>query len=459
MQEDFKSLKPEQLDALKTILSGVVSCAPEFADWFDGKKIDEITFCEYMLRKKERKCIHGRLYDLDGEIEDDTVRKEILEEIRPYQKSNVAKTVDRILNTLKLMCQCDMPPVREDRIHFRNGTYHLDGSFTEVKEWTMNRLPVRYNPDAPAPERWLSFLDDLLEKEDIPVLQEFMGYAMIPSNRGQKMLLMIGKGGEGKSRIGRVLRALLGDNMNTGSIQKLENDRFNRADQEGKLLFMDDDMRTEALPSISNIKSIVTMEDKIDLERKGKQSVQGYLYVRIICFGNGSLKSLHDQSYGFYRRQILLITKDRPADRKDDRYLGDKLIREAEGIVLWCLEGLQRLVKNGFEFSISDRAKQNLEELMENENNIISFLNSSGYVRREKATYASSRQLYIAYRKWCDDNLEKPRAENTFKKYLNENARSLGLTYDKNLPGENGKTVRGFRGIHVLINTKQYRFF
>ena len=147
---------------------------------------------------------------------------------------------------------------------------------------------------------------------------------------------------------------------------------FNRADQEGKLLFMDDDMRTEALPSTSNIKSIVTMEDKIDLERKGKQSVQGYLYVRIICFGNGSLKSLHDQSYGFNRRQILLITKDRPADRKDDRYLGDKLIREAEGIVLWCLEGLQRLVKNGFEFSISDRAKQNLEELMENENNIIS---------------------------------------------------------------------------------------
>ena len=135
-------------------------------------------------------------------IEDYTVRKEILEEIRPYQKSNVAKTVDRILNTLKLMCQCDMPPVREDRIHFRNGTYHLDGSFTEDKEWTMNRLPVRYNPDAPAPERWLSFLDDLLEKEDIPVLQEFMGYAMIPSNRGQKMLLMIGKGGEGKSRSG-----------------------------------------------------------------------------------------------------------------------------------------------------------------------------------------------------------------------------------------------------------------
>lgn len=232
MQEDFKSLKPEQMEALKTLLNGVSVGNPEFADWYDGKKIDEIALCEYMLRKKERKCIHGKFYDLDGEIEDDTVRKEILEEISPYQKSNVAKMVDRILNTLKLICQCEAPPVREDRVHFRNGTYHLDGSFTEIKEWSMNRLPVRYNPNAPVPERWLAFLDDLLDKEDIPVLQEFMGYAMIPSNRGQKMLLMIGKGGEGKSRIGRVLRAILGDNMNTGSIQKLETDRFNRADQE-----------------------------------------------------------------------------------------------------------------------------------------------------------------------------------------------------------------------------------
>lgn len=148
MQEDFKSLKPEQLKALETLLSGVVAGAPEFADWYDGKKIDEIALCEYMLRKKERKCIHGKLYDLDSEIEDDIIRKEILEEISPYQKSNVAKIIDRILSTLKLMCQCEAPPVREDRIHFRNGTYYLDVFFKETKEWTMNRLPVRYNPDA-----------------------------------------------------------------------------------------------------------------------------------------------------------------------------------------------------------------------------------------------------------------------------------------------------------------------
>lgn len=95
MQEDFKSLKPEQLEALKQLLGEAYNVQlPDASDWFDGKQIDEIAFGEYLLRKKERKCIHGKLYDLDGEISDEVIRKEILDEIRPYQKINVAKMVD-----------------------------------------------------------------------------------------------------------------------------------------------------------------------------------------------------------------------------------------------------------------------------------------------------------------------------------------------------------------------------
>ena len=36
------------------------------------------------------------------------------------------------------------------------------------------------------------------------------------------MLIITGRGGEGKSRLGLVLRSLLGQNMNTGSIAKVE---------------------------------------------------------------------------------------------------------------------------------------------------------------------------------------------------------------------------------------------
>lgn len=51
-------------------------------------------------------------------------------------------------------------------------------------------------------------------------MQEYLGYCLIPSTKGQKMLMLIGKGGEGKSRIGVVMNTIFGLNMNTTSIQK-----------------------------------------------------------------------------------------------------------------------------------------------------------------------------------------------------------------------------------------------
>ena len=59
----------------------------------------------------------------------------------------------------------------------------------------------------------------------------------------------------------------------------------------------------------------------MDMERKGVQSYQSQLYVRFLCFGNGALTALHDKSDGFFRRQIVLTTKDRPAGRADDPFL------------------------------------------------------------------------------------------------------------------------------------------
>ena len=96
---------------------------------------------------------------------------------------------------------------------------------------------------APAPTRWLQFLNELLYEEDIPALQEYIGYCLLPVTKAQKMLLMVGKGGEGKSRIGLILRELFGNSMYTGSLQKVETNRFARADLEYKLLLVDDDMK------------------------------------------------------------------------------------------------------------------------------------------------------------------------------------------------------------------------
>ncbi len=132
----------------------------------------------------------------------------------------------------------------------------MDGTFIHEKpDIVRMRLPVNYNPDAPEAATWLSFLDQLLYPEDIPTLQEFIGYCLIPSNKGQRMMIIKGNGGEGKSQIGAVLNSLLGTNMKDGSIGKISENRFARADLEHILLCVDDDMRMEALKQVKEATS------------------------------------------------------------------------------------------------------------------------------------------------------------------------------------------------------------
>ena len=57
--------------------------------------------------------------------------------------------------------------------------------------------------------------------------------------------------------------------MKDGSIGKISENRFARADLEHTLLCVDDDMRMEALRQTNYVKSIVTAQGQMDLERKG----------------------------------------------------------------------------------------------------------------------------------------------------------------------------------------------
>ena len=257
-----------------------ISRNPLWPDWYNGKKIDEVQFGRAFLEQWPLKCVNGTLYTLDGPVEDESeIKQRILENIEEYVTSGLSKKVTNILETIKLLAFSDPFPIEQDCIHFQNGVYHLpDGTFQESRLFCQNRLPVKYDPKAASPDRWLTFLHELLDDADIPTLQEYLGYCLIPSTKGQKMMLIVGKGGEGKSRIGLVLKRLMGDAASNGSVQKVENNRFARADLEHRLLMIDDDMDMNALPKTNYIKTIVTAEAKLDLERKGVQSYQRDIY-------------------------------------------------------------------------------------------------------------------------------------------------------------------------------------
>lgn len=191
----------------------------DLPDWLVDRKINEALFCEAFLNDHPMKSINGTFFTVDGRVSDEIrLKKIIYDRIKPYVTSGIAKKVSNLLDVLRVECYAPGLPLYQDRIHVANGTLFLDGTSPENKDFCRNRLPVRYIPDTDPPEIWLRFLSQLLEPEDILTLQEFIGYCFIPSTKGQKMLILTGKGGEGKSRIGLVLHALLGSNMNTGRI-------------------------------------------------------------------------------------------------------------------------------------------------------------------------------------------------------------------------------------------------
>ena len=247
--------------------------------WFDGTNINEAAFCEEFLHTHKILFANNAFFTPEGRITDDLpLRGEIFESLKHYAINNVPRKVTNILEVMKLVAYVEDFPPKANKNHLANGTLYIDGSFIPENrilcECVFRSTIIQMRPKL---SHGCHFLEQLLYQEDIPTLQEFIGYCLIPSNKGQRMMIIKGNGGEGKSQIGAVLNSLLGSNMKDGSIGKISENRFARADLEHILLCVDDDMRMEALKQTSYVKSIVTAQGKMDLERKGKQSYQGWL--------------------------------------------------------------------------------------------------------------------------------------------------------------------------------------
>lgn len=63
-------------------------------DWYDGRHINEVLFCQQFLDKHPMKCVRGRLFTVDGLIEDEgQIGNLILEEISGVLTSGLSKVV------------------------------------------------------------------------------------------------------------------------------------------------------------------------------------------------------------------------------------------------------------------------------------------------------------------------------------------------------------------------------
>jgi putative DNA primase/helicase len=407
-------------------------------------KVNEVAFCDEFLASRALKCIGGAFRDIRSEVDEEEIKHEIARILMEHVSEGICTKVKNITGTLKLKCYSEPPQIREDEIHLLNGVLLTSGEFAAVQRFCTNRLNADYDNAAPPPEKFISFLSALLEPDDITTLQEFLGYLLIPSTRGQAMLSIIGNGGEGKSVLGTVVKEIFGNSMVEGSFQRIETDRFFRANLKNKLVFVDDDLQLEALPSTGYIKSLITVQIPTDIEFKGKQSYCEKLYARFLCFGNGTVKSLHDKSHGFSRRMIIISAKPVAPDRANNPNLADEIIAEKSGILNWLYVGLQRLLANNYQFSLSERARLNAHEMSQDNCNIIEFLNTAVFAETAEV---SSAVLYGAYSRWCEENALTAIKREPFITWLKSNQQKYGIVYSTHIKSAEGRNIRGFKGL------------
>lgn len=439
-QQLAKALKTQQAEQLRAERAKSLP-AWAYLDGFGAVRINEPDFIRIFTGRYTLVCENGIIYGMDGQIEDRNIRQLIQREIAGHITSDLAVKTDKLLKALKNDRNGTLPPPQLDRIHLQNGTLMLKERVLRVKEFARNRLPVSYDPSAKCP-RWLKFLENLLEPDDIRTLQEFIGYLLVPTNKAQVSLFICGKGGEGKSIVIKIVSALFGTSCLPGKLKNIQ-ERFGLSGLEGKLVFVDDDITSEAFRATDVLKEVITANKPVNIERKGVDGYSATVYARFLCCGNNFASALYDNSDGFFRRQMLMLTRPGSQVENPDRELADKLIKELPGILNWALDGLERLRWNGWNFTVSARSREALDEQRRESCNVISFMESD-FVRWGEDLQVFSKDAYNAYVHWCDLNCEDYVKQRTFTKYLREHYKGKA-EYSEHIAIQNIR-ARGFRG-------------
>jgi putative DNA primase/helicase len=304
-------------------------------------------------------------------------------------------------------------------INVRNGLFNVQTG--ELMPHTSDyfstvQLNVRYEPNAECPE-FMRYLEMSYKPEDIPLIQEMLGYFLVPVTKAQKAFVIVGAPGAGKSLTLLTLNKILLGQKNVSNVMwQSFNERFKTAELFGKYGNIFADLPSKAIDDNGMFKALVG-EDFITAERKGKDPFTFQSYARLLFSCNSIPRNYGDKSEGFYRRLIIIpfAGKRVPEDKKDVELL-DKFQSEADGIFMFALEGLKRLIGNKFIFTETKNTIAELHKYRVDSNSVLSFVEECCTVDTDAEVERT--ELFNKYRDYCKDSNLQPVSQKTFNKDL-----------------------------------------
>lgn len=378
-------------------------------------------------------------------------------EVKPWRpnRHKVANVVDalravaHISDRLTPPCwtgENDPPAAVDELVAVGNGLLHVPTRTLHEHTpglFNLSAAPVRFDPDAPVPQRWLAFLDELWpeDPESVGALQEWFGYVLSGDTRRHRILLLVGPARSGKGTIGRILTGLVGHEHVAGPTLAALTSNFGLAALIDKPLAIIADARiTRSAPALVERLLSISGEDTLDVDRKFREAWSGRLPTRLMILTN-ELPRLADTS-GALAKRFLPLTLNRSWLGQEDTELTDTLLAELPGILNWSLDGLERLHQRGrfTEPSSSHDAVRELEDLS---SPVGAFLRDRCHL--DPTAETPVEELYRAWCSWCEDRgRDRPGDEQSFGRNLRAVVPGLEVRRPR---GEDGRQRRVYAGI------------
>ncbi len=299
------------------------------------------------------------------------------------------------------------------------------------------QVPHRWNPGATCPNIG-RFLEQVLPDGSVDTMFEIIGYSLYAGNPLSKAVLLVGPGGNGKSVLLRLVKALAGSaNTSAVPLQALAENRFAAAELYGRLANICGDLDARAIKRTDLFKQI-TGGDQVMAERKYGQPFSFTSYA-LPLFSANEPPITSDQSDAWFDRWIVI-----PMDRRfrgtdtDDPHIERRLHTEdeLEGLLAASIAGLRRLMARG-RFEPGEHINAAGDAYRDRLDSVRAFVGEE-CILADRAWVPRSA-LYAHYRKWSSDNGRLSVQSATFNDRLRRDYPTVGQA------GRVG--VRGWAGI------------
>lgn len=390
-----------------------------------------------------RKGVYRPIYDLE-------MKKIIKNWCRGYSR---IKLIDEVYTALSIDCHKKQDEIIEqaDYLNVMNGMLRVKkGNLSKHSPAfnSMFQFPVDFDRKSQCP-LFLKTVKDWFEgdMEKVQLLQEYLGYCLMPGTGQGKMLFLIGEGANGKSTLLHVIQSVFGkENCSAISLSNFSQ-RFHLARLRGKLVNLTSETPSKSVLCDDIIKQIVT-GDPITGEEKYKPPFDFIPTAKLIIACN-EMPRTEDKTDAIYRRLLILRFNRKYSDRERDENLSLKLAKEKNGIFLWCYIGLLRLQKRG-RFLESQESIAERENYRKENNSVIRFVEEACVL--DPLSSMTKDKIFRLYADYCAQSLLHPMTKHKFGKELK---RQYQLA-EQYISGQ-GNRSRGWTGIKC--NFDSFAFF